>query len=236
MNQENQYINYVNINESLNCVFNIASYEKTARDYFNMYASFLPKNKSSSILDIGCGCGYFLYFLKKYGYDNYWGIDADPESIDYTKRNITEKCEAALAYQYLTISSQKYDLIVMNEVLEHIPKNEIIPLINLIFKSLNKDGVFICYVPNMENPITSYTRYHDFTHTVGFTQNSLKMVLKMGGFVSVNIYEAINQKNTINYRIKRLAQKIIKKLLVRLFSYPRSGMLFSMRIYAIAKK
>ena len=88
----------------------------------------------------------------------------------------------------------------------------------------------------MENPFTIYTRYHDFTHTIGYTQNSLTMVLKLGGFSDIVVKPTTSKKRTIKKYIKHIIQKLTKQFLVTFFEYPKNGFLNSMRIYSIAKK
>lgn len=44
--------------------------------------------KESSILDLGCNCGYYLSLLKKEGYKNLHGIDISPVAIQYGKEHL----------------------------------------------------------------------------------------------------------------------------------------------------
>jgi len=49
-------------------------------------------------------------------------------------------------------------------------------------------GRLIVKVVNSANPITgAASRYVDFTHTVGFTEESLAQVLRMAGFVALEM-------------------------------------------------
>ena len=50
-------------------------YQKAAKGYDANYSRFIPRNNNAMILDIGCGTGTFLWYLKKKGYTNFWGID-----------------------------------------------------------------------------------------------------------------------------------------------------------------
>lgn len=47
----------------------------------------LPNEKDTRILDLGCGMGHFLYFLKANGYNNYLGIDFCDENIKFCRDN-----------------------------------------------------------------------------------------------------------------------------------------------------
>ncbi len=68
------------------------------------YGSFLPTDKSSHILDIACGAGAFLYFLKKEGYVNSHGIDLSKEQLDVARRMGITDVEEADFFKYLPIS------------------------------------------------------------------------------------------------------------------------------------
>src|SRR4051812_37311495 len=63
--------------------------ESFARHYRRVYAPLLPADKNAKILDIGCGLGHFLYFLKSEGYVNHWGIDLGSEQIHQCREKIT---------------------------------------------------------------------------------------------------------------------------------------------------
>ena len=39
------------------------------------YLKFLPVDKTARILDIGCGIGHFLAYVKSKNYNNFLGVD-----------------------------------------------------------------------------------------------------------------------------------------------------------------
>lgn len=160
--------------------------------YKKNYLKYLPKDKNSKILDLGCGMGHFLYFLNHEGYQNYEGIDLSSECINFciknrlgNKRNLINKD----AIQYLKVNSRKkYSVIVMNDVIEHIQKDKIIFSLSILRTKLTKKGVIIIKVVNSANPVTgSSSRYYDFTHTVGFVEESLRQVLRLSGYGKIKI-------------------------------------------------
>ena len=231
------YTNYLNINEGIQKYFDQKLFDQESEGYDSIYSSILPSNTSAKILDVGCGNGMFLYYLKKKGYINSFGIDLNIESIQFTKQYITEKVECVNIERFLKDKKEVYDVIVMNEVLEHIPVYELINVVSNIRIALKLGGLFICYVPNMENPITGiFTRYHDLTHTIGFTSNSLTMSMRLAGFNCVKIIPIGHNKENIKNNIRKFFQKLIHKFLVLAFDYPQNGMMFSLRILSVAKK
>jgi 2-polyprenyl-3-methyl-5-hydroxy-6-metoxy-1,4-benzoquinol methylase len=91
---------------------------------------------------------------------------------------------------FLHNKQQFYDLIATHDVLEHIPKKEVISFLTSIHRALKENGLLFLRVPNMSNPFDLDSRYNDFTHEVGFTAKSLTQVLYLGGFRDIQILPA----------------------------------------------
>ncbi|NQT32165.1 MAG: class I SAM-dependent methyltransferase [Candidatus Omnitrophica bacterium] len=161
-------------------------YEKASADFERRYGRFLPEDKDAAILDIGCGSGHFLYYLDKAGYRNFQGVDLSKEQVEYCRKNITEKVKLADGMEVLA-SGEVYDVIVANDLMEHLPKNDVIPFLEKARAALSEEGVFIARVPNMSNPFSLESRYCDFTHEVGFTEKSLYQVLWVAGFRNIDV-------------------------------------------------
>ena len=168
-------------------IFSKEEYEQHRINHEMNYGKFLPSDRNSRILDIGCGAGHFLYFLKKKGFDNFLGIDISQQQVDFCRKNVSEQVERADALEFLKDRSKSYGMIVANDVLEHIPKDKVIPFLSLIYNALKSSGIFLMKVPNLGNPFAIRLRYVDFTHAVGFTEKSLYQVLWIAGFRNIQI-------------------------------------------------
>ena len=162
-------------------------YESHSVRFEEIYREFLPENRSTNILDVGAGAGYFLYHLKKKGYTNFYGIDISKQQVKFCKEKVTERIECADAFDFLKSKENTYDFISAHDVLEHIQKDKVIPLLKLFYASLKPQGQLLLRVPNMGNPFSVRLRYVDFTHNVGFTERSLRQVLWLGGFRNIKI-------------------------------------------------
>src|SRR5947209_6961404 len=46
-----------------------------------LISSYLPQDKSLKLLDLGCGYGGILHFLREAGYDSIAGVDVSPEQV-----------------------------------------------------------------------------------------------------------------------------------------------------------
>lgn len=150
-------------------------------EWFRAYAgaNYLPHLQrldpdSSSVLEIGCNKGYLLKILTELGYRRLHGIDASPGDIAVAQQLVPDadiQCVDAAAY--LSERKGSYDAIVLKAVLEHVPKGDVLPLLNCITESLAPAGLLIVDVPNMDWLFSGHERYMDFTHEVGFTRESL---------------------------------------------------------------
>lgn len=163
------------------------------RTYFKKnYLRFMPKDRNASVLDLGCGMGQFLYFCQSEGYHNFTGIDVSQENIEFIKNNkflkYTGKIYCSSIMDFLSDKESCFDVIVLNDVIEHLTKEEIFEVLDAVLRALKKSGTFFVKTPNMANPYVSTAgRYIDITHEVGFTEISMKQVLRAAGFRNIHV-------------------------------------------------
>src|SRR4030042_2189784 len=207
-------------------------YEKTSNIYHRYYGDSLPKDKAAPILDLGCGTGHFLYYLKKMGYTSFTGIDLSSDNIEYCKNNITPNVELADAFEYLVKKKGIYSTISANALLEHIPKEKVIVFLKLIYSALRSGGVLLLTIPNMSNPFSIQMRYRDFTNECGFTEKSIYQVLYIAGFRDILINPSWIEKKSIKSRIRKI---VLRKLFWFLGGCNAPDILSSLLI-VIAKK
>ncbi len=169
----------------------------------------LPQDKNAQILDIGCGNGNLLYALKKRGYQNLQGIDLDEDVVKFVQKHGIA-CEQINVIDYKT--DKKFEFILMNHVLEHLPKKEVIPLLSYIRKNLlQPEGKLLIRVPNAQSYTGCYWAYEDFTHETLYTTGSLEYVLRSAGFRKIHF---LDPDGLIG---KRSRTKIIRKIFLKLY-------------------
>jgi len=189
-------------------------YEKASDSFEVSYGKLLPEDKGAAILDVGCGTGHFLYYLKKKGYKNFLGIDISPQQIEFCKENISEKVKLANGLEFLKDKNRIYDVVAAHDLLEHMPKEKILFFVDVVYNSLKKEGIFIVRVPNMSNPFSLDSRHSDFTHEIGFTAKSLYQVLWSGGFRDIRILppKIISVHSFRNF-VRRILVNILHKFI-----------------------
>ncbi len=152
------------------------------------YRKYLPQDKNAAIIDIGCGIGELVFWLKRNGYKNTEGIDISKENVEFAKK-IGIDIACADFFQYLQDKSNYYDVVFAIDILEHFKKDEVLKALNLIFKSLKKGGILIIKTPNAESILGSRYLYSDFTHELAFTKRSLQEILILTGFNKIEFQE-----------------------------------------------
>jgi SAM-dependent methyltransferase len=155
---------------------------QSAKKYARYFAPFLPADRDEPLLEIGSGNGAFLLCARELGYRDLAGIDIAPEQVELCRRVGFDQVECADALGYLRGSTRRFGTIVASDVLEHIPKDQVIQVLDEMYAHLRPGGRVILRVPNLSNPLNLRTRYVDFTHESGFTVESLQQVLRSAGF------------------------------------------------------
>lgn len=192
--------------------------ERSKNFYFNAYLTefgkYLPKNKNSEILDIGCGKGDFLVFLEKLGYKKLYGVEIDKGMYLEAKKKLKwTNLENVDVVNFLK-KKRKFNLIFLIDVLEHIEQKKIPLLTSLLNKSLKKEGLVIIRTPNAESILFgTYMRYIDPTHYISFTRHSIKPIFEDKKFETVEI-RGQNLANIWYLIPLRVARFIIEKFLL----------------------
>ena len=104
-----------------------------------LFRSIIPNDKELRILDFGCGSGQFLISLCNEGYKNLFGIEPNISkkviSINNVDISINKKLD----------KNNKYDVVLMMDVLEHIEDD--LGIILKIVSQLNNGGMLLISVP-----------------------------------------------------------------------------------------
>jgi len=180
------------VNQKVYDVYRSSGFGDTdAKSVAEGYSQLVPlfgSAKAAPLLDFGCGGGEFLEFLQKCGFADLHGIDRSHEQIARCReRGLQKVAVVDDSRVWLGRHANAFETIVLNDVLEHIAKPEIVATLEALRESLRPGGQLVVKVPNAANMFGLVARYLDFTHEVAFTEHSLRQVLLAAGFRNVEL-------------------------------------------------
>jgi SAM-dependent methyltransferase len=204
--------------------------------YKDNYARYFPADKQADILCVSCGPGYGVNLLRDLGYTKVLGIDSFPNKIDFAlKRNLN--CQVAFAFDFLEDSADAaYELIFVEQELNHLTKPEILEFLALCKRKLKPAGRLICFALNGANPITGAEALaQNFDHQNTFTEYTFNQVLQHSGFGSVEVFDLnlyVFYSNPFNY-VAMAAAALLKVFFRACYVlYGKNNKLFSKKIGA----
>lgn len=153
--------------------------------FYRAFKIFTIYPKAKSILDIGSGRGFMLYFLKKFfGYHTAIGTQIEAASLKFSREKLGLDIYGEDLLK-LDLKEKKIDLVTIWHVLEHIREPE--DYVEMICRLLNDNGRLVIEVPNFD----SWTRRFSGKYWLGldlkyhlcfFSYASLSLLLQKYNF------------------------------------------------------
>jgi 2-polyprenyl-3-methyl-5-hydroxy-6-metoxy-1,4-benzoquinol methylase len=159
------------------------------RQYRAWWAKFLPQDYNAPILDLGCGWGGFLAFLQTEGFTDLTGVDGSQQQVEIAQMLGLKQVKVGDVFDALDLVQDHYACISAFNVLEHLDKDQVLPFLRAVKRSLRPGGCLLLELPNANSLFGSRTRYWDFTHELSFTPTALVQLLAVAGFELVQFQE-----------------------------------------------
>jgi SAM-dependent methyltransferase len=184
---------------------------------------------SDRVVDAGCGAGSFVGWLRHRGCVKAEGVDLSPGDVTFANRRLgSGTVTLGSAQNHLALSPGTYDAIFMKAMLEHIRKDDLLPLLDVARTALRPGGRLIIEVPNMDWLMASHERYMDLTHEVGFTRESLASLLALT-FTNVSVRGSRLAAPTRSQRLFRRPLLAVTNRLLYVLGEGASDFLFAHR-------
>ena len=198
----------------------------TPDEWETMVKSFYGQvtfEKGSNVLEIGCGCGAFLYVLQELCPAHYYGIDYS-ENLIRKAEELLSDCQFMVSEaNQLAFSDIKFDVIYVYSVFQYFPDvsyaEEVIKIWSeqikpgglLVLMDLNDDRFQKDYHAVRANSYDSietyFENYKSLSHLF-MNELSLEQFLLNGGFSSVKSFDLpITNPEKVNLRFNLLAVK-----------------------------
>ena len=200
--------------------------------------------KINSVLDVGCGDGILLY--------SFFKDDIKTLGIDLSESRFLPGIKHGLNLKKIKLKNitEKFDLIILNHVLEHTL--DINKFLSLIKSTLSINGYVFIEVPSFGFLNNREIKYNFLltlqnAHNYYFSKGSLVNIMQKNGFEKVYINDQIqslwkisNQKQLREFKIKNVCMEDFKrykryefKFIVRKFFV---DMLKKLHLYNLIKK
>lgn len=140
--------------------------------------SFLHLLEPGKILDFGCGLGWILSDLDN-GWDKY-GIEVSQFAAKHASKYGKIFCG-----DYMEFQETNFDVVVLNHVIEHLPKPE--EALAKITTLLKTGGILVIGTPNFDSGAArrygeKFRLLNDPTHISLFSDDSLRRFVRDNGF------------------------------------------------------
>lgn len=130
-------------------------------------------NQDKKILDLGCGTGLLGPILKPIAQELY-GVDLSPNMLlEATKINCYHHLIEMDAFSYLE-ACPKFDIILALELCPYI--GDIEPLLKLIFKALDKDGISIISIETTDSEQFILSEYARYQHNIMWVKSLINKI------------------------------------------------------------
>lgn len=152
---------------------------------FEIFILYKPRR----ILDVGCGRGLMLYYLKRYfKASDLIGTQFYDPAIKYAKEKLGLEVKKGELGDIFHGIEKDFDIICFWHVLEHIDDVDL--YISLSYQLLKKDGKLLIEVPNSESfskklTGSSWMGWDVPNHLTHFTPDSLTKLLSKHGFTII---------------------------------------------------
>ena len=209
------------------------------RDHLDLHLAealriLMMENNLNSILDVGCGTGQLINYLKKYGF-KVAGNDISQEAIKRSPATIRKNIYNASATK-LPFKEESLDLVTSISVIEHLTKKGRERFISEVSRVLKPKGYIFLVTPNWNSPFRyiqgkNWFAYSDPTHTHYYSPKTLAKQLKSHGFKNIKfqfktIYSPPYEWELpgILQKLPRFAKSILTYLLISTrFSFIRNS-------------
>jgi len=145
------------------------------------FSQFAPKDQRA--LDVGCGNGLMLRYLRFLGYEP-WGVEISEWAAEYARTVVGEERVTTGTLHEVGYPDGHFRLVTLVHVLEHL--DEPAPLLAEVRRVLEPGGLLYVEVPSSERDVTDYLIGDHFWF---YCVDALRYLLTCAGFRDVRVGE-----------------------------------------------
>ena len=164
-----------------------AEIKERLRPHLERLRKLQPVLPGKPLVDIGCGRGEWLELLSEAGIEAY-GVDSNPHTVDACARRGLNARHADAFAHLATLPDEMLGAITIFHVIEHLPTNLLLRLLDEARRTLRPGGVLMLETPNPENlKVGACTFYYDPTHLRPIPPLLGTFLVESRGFIDVQV-------------------------------------------------
>lgn len=176
--------------------------------------------KDCNVLDYGCGTGFLIPHLLKFGV-NVTGLDFSDKSVESVNKKFSGEpyFKGAFKKEDIIKKGLKFDVIFLLEVIEHLDDEYLEKTFEDIKKLLTENGVVVITTPNDEKLADNHIFcpqcecvFHRWQHVRSWDEIKLRGYLEEQGFKIVGLFttdfSAFSWKNKFDF-IKHIVKRML---------------------------
>jgi len=144
----------------------------------------LPK-KEIKILDMGCGSGEFIEFLRKNTGSSCYGVDLSEERVKLSRSEFPNVEFSVGSLESTNFKKETFDIVISTQAIEHLFDDELKPTFDEMHRLLKKNGRLLL-TTRFEEDLTTRKRVCPDCHAIflhsqhmqSFSISSLKALLE----------------------------------------------------------
>jgi 2-polyprenyl-3-methyl-5-hydroxy-6-metoxy-1,4-benzoquinol methylase len=175
---DQDYLEKENVLTSSDPLAHFRFHERLAR-----IALLIPPDPEKCFLDIGIGDGLLLHLAEKLGYRTF-GLDVNPAAVESALDQFGLHAELSLSPIEVAFSNYKFEVIHMNEVIEHAAQP--MKIIHWCREHLSRQGCLVVQTGNIDSAARLIRRngwlYFRPVHVSYFSTRTLLYALEKAGF------------------------------------------------------
>jgi SAM-dependent methyltransferase len=176
-----------------------------------IHSFFLKSPSKLNLLDIGCATGVFLDLARDFGV-NAEGVEISKELRDYAVENFNFTVYPSIFS--IEDRIQYYDLITLNDVIEHLPVDTMTLIFDKINEMLKENGILVIRTPLEDGILRRLSKllyfgslkyyespmhlFYSYEHLINFSTIGMKEFFKKYNFSLIKFYREDENPNRLN--------------------------------------
>jgi len=167
-------------------------YDQRFLFFYKIIKREIERKGKITLLDYGCGDGYWSLFFSQLSACEVTGVDYNPLRLERARSIIKNAKIIEADLRNVNEQLGKFDMVFCSQIIEHIKDD--VSFLKGIRTHLKKDGVLILGTPNegsLTHRFRNYITKGETDHVHFYTEKEIKYKIEQFGFIIKNIYREV---------------------------------------------